>query len=113
MRRVLAPVFALCLTTASFAQTMPLCVLDPAAMPESWRPSGETAAALSQEPWSAGDAAAVAAAVEDGIVEMGAYFAEHPEAVPDLWEDSIAAILEVTYASANSAALDDLARAAA
>ncbi len=109
MRRALAPAFALLLTTASIAQTTEvLCTLDPAAMPESWRPSGEAAAALSQEPWSAADAADVTHAMETGIREMVDHFAAHPAAVPDLWEDSIAAILEAKYASANAPELDAL-----
>lgn len=107
MRRALAPAFALLLTSASFAQTTePLCVLDPAEMPESWRPSGEVAAALSQAPWSAADDAVVTNAMAVGIEEMIAHFAAHPAAVPDLWEDSIAAILEAKYASANAPELD-------
>ncbi len=109
MRRALAPLFALLLTTASLAQTAdPLCVLDPSDLPASWRPSGETAAALHQEPWSEADAAEVTHAMEVGISEMIDHFAAHPAAVPDLWEDSIAAILEAKYASANSPELDGL-----
>jgi hypothetical protein len=107
MRRVLLPLLAALFSTATFAQgTLPLCTLDSAAMPESWRAAGETAAALNQAPWSPADDAAVTHAMEVGIEEMIAHFAAHPAAVPDLWEDSIAAILEAKYASANSPELE-------
>ena len=91
----------------------PLCVLDPAKMPESWRPPPELLEASSLAPWSKREARQAQRAVELGVDEMIAHFRRRPAAVDDLWDDSVEALIQVTYASANPPALDAKARAAA
>lgn len=115
MTRILVSLLAVLVSTASFAQTaaQPLCVIDPAQMPASWLPSAEVAADLNPAPWSAAEAEDARTALAAGVHEMIDYFAEHEKAIPDIWEDSVAALIEVTYSSVNPPELDAAARAAA
>jgi hypothetical protein len=107
MRRALAPLFALLLTTASLAQTAdPLCVLDPAEMPAGWRPDAEIAVELDPALWSAEEAVDARASIAAGVDEMIAYFAKEPASIPEMWEDAVAALIEVTYSSANDPVFD-------
>ena len=95
------------------AQKGPLCVLDPARMPESWQPPAELGKTLDPAPWSQGEAEDAKHAKRTAVEEMIDYFRRHPEAVRGLWDDSIEALIQVTYASANDPALDAGVREAA
>ncbi|HHY50668.1 MAG TPA: hypothetical protein GYA10_13065, partial [Alphaproteobacteria bacterium] len=68
---------------------------------------------LDATPWSPFEAADARAAIEAGVGEMIAYFDEHPQAIRDMWEDAVAALIEVTYSSDNPPGLDARIRQAA
>ncbi|HEX2257398.1 MAG TPA: hypothetical protein VHG92_11990, partial [Afifellaceae bacterium] len=107
MRRALLSVTALLFSSASLAQSgMPLCVVDPAQMPQNWRPAPEIAAEFDPEPWSAEEAAEATGSIAAGVDEMIAYFVKDRAGIPQMWEDAVAALIEVTYSSANDPALD-------
>lgn len=91
----------------------PLCVLDPAQMPESWRPSAEVQKSLNPAPWSQSEAKDADHAIESGLNEMISYFKQKPSAVPSLWDDSIEALIQVTHSGANKPEFDAKVRYAA
>jgi hypothetical protein len=91
----------------------PLCVLDPAKMPHSWRPSPELQKSLNPAPWSSRETQEAEHSVERGVDEMIEFFKRKPSAIESLWGDSIEPLMQVTYASANPPALDAKVREAA
>jgi hypothetical protein len=97
------------LTSCSAPESSP-CVLAPDQMPESWRPSGSVQQALVAAPWSESESTEAVFSIRKGIGEMVELYKQNPKAAGDLWEDSVASLIEVTYASANSAEVDELAR---
>lgn len=108
-------ILSLGLSSSSLAETPDqLCMLDPAKMPASWRPSPEVKKSLNSVPWSEAEAKDAEYAKRTGVDEMLNLFKE-PSAVQKVYDDSIAALLQVTYASANQPELDakihDAARA--
>lgn len=109
--------FAALLVVSSFGSvagmSVPLCVDDPANMPESWQPPAELKDRLDPAPWSEGEAEDAAHAKRQGVEEMIAFFKRKPTSVEDLWGDSIEALIQVTYASANEAEFDAKVREAA
>jgi hypothetical protein len=114
MRRALTTLLAMSMSTAALAQAAaPLCVIDPAQMPMSWRPTAEIAADLSSEPWSPREAVDVQASIAFGVVEMLDYFEKHPAAAPDMWEDSVGALIEVSYSTTNAPSLNAALHASA
>ncbi len=114
MRRIFFTILSLVLGSASLAQRPgPLCVLDPAQMPESWRPSADVRKSLNPTPWSESEAKDAEYAIKSGLEEMIGYFEQKPSAVKFLWDDSIEALIEVTYSSANKPELDAKVRDAA
>src|SRR5215217_8524581 len=101
MRRTCITILLLLLSCGSLAETPePLCVLSPAAMPESWRPWGEVQKGLSAAPWSASEAEDAVYAIKTGLDEMIDLYSQRPAAVVALWEDAVASLIEVTYAGA-------------
>jgi len=107
-------VLSLMLSCAGLAQRPdPLCVLDPAQMPARWRPSAELQKSLNPAPWSQSEAKDAKSAVKSALDEIIAYFKRKPSAVRHLWDDSIEALIQATYASANEPELDARVRAAA
>jgi hypothetical protein len=88
-------------STCLAATTEPLCVLSPADMPESWRPQGEVQKTLSTAPWSASETEDAGKAIRKGLDEMVDYYAQHPDAVTSVWEDTVASVYEVTYSGSN------------
>lgn len=111
MRRAAAIALSLLLTTPTLAQTTPpLCVLDPAAMPATWRPPADFDVPLDPEPWTLEEAQDARRAIEGGVQEMLELYADRPEAIPEIWEDAVASLIEVTYSGANSPALDAVVR---
>ena len=68
----------LLLSTSALAETSPpLCVLDPAAMPESWLPSSAAEKALtSAKPWAASETDDSSKAIRKGLQEMFDYYAK-------------------------------------
>jgi len=114
MRRVLCLVLLLMSSSASLAKKAAApCMLDPARMPVSWRPPAEVQKGLDPAPWSQREAKDAEYAVRTGVDEIIRYFERKPSAVQKLWDDSIEALIEVTYASANKPELDAKARDAA
>jgi hypothetical protein len=114
MRKTCITILLLLLSTGSLAETSePLCVLSSAAMPKSWRPSGEVQKDLSAAPWSVREAEDAVYAIKTGLDEMIDLYSRQPAAVAELWEDSVASLIEVTYAGANSPVIEDTARNAA
>lgn len=99
--------FLLLLSPASLAETPePPCVSDPAKMPESWRPPPGLQKSLSPAPWSDAETKDAQYAIETGVDEMIAYIKRNPSALDSLWGDSIEALIQVTYASANTPEFD-------
>jgi hypothetical protein len=90
-----------------------LCILDPAKMPASWRPSPEVKKTLNSVPWSGAEAKDAEYAKRTAVEEMIDYFERHPFVVRNLWDDSIEALIQVTYASANDPAFNARVREAA
>jgi hypothetical protein len=114
MRRTCIAILLLLLNSGSLAETPePLCVLSPAAMPESWRPWGEVQKGLSAAPWSASEAKDAVYAIKTGLDEMIDLYSQRPAAVAALWEDAVGSLIEVTYAGANMPAIEVAARNAA
>jgi hypothetical protein len=109
-RAVIASLLPLVLLTSCSAPESSHCVLDPGRMPEGWRPSGTVQQALVAEPWSVTESGEAAFSVRRGIEEMVDLYERRPGAAEDLWEDSVASLIEVTYASANTADVDQMAR---
>jgi hypothetical protein len=109
-RAVIASLLPLTLLTSCSAPESPHCVLDPGQMPEGWRPAGTVQQALAAEAWSESESAEAAFSVRRGIEEMVELYEQNPKAAEDLWEDSVASLIEVTYASANTAEVDEMAR---
>jgi len=94
--------------------TEPLCVLSQDEMPESWRPQGEAQKALSStEPWSQSEAKDAQDAIAKGVNEIIRLFSKRPWAVLDVWDESVASLISVTYSSANRSGIDAVARDAA
>ena len=114
MRRIFFTILSLVLGSASLAQRpSPLCVLDRAQMPESWRPSADVRKSLNPTPWSESEAKDAEYAIKSGLEEMIGYFEQKPSAVKFLWDDSIEALIDVTYTSANKPEFDAKVRDAA
>ena len=88
----------------------PLCVLAPAAMPESWRPAGEVQKSLSAAPWSAGEAKDAEFAVMRGLDELTDFFPSRPAAVAALGDDAIESFIDSAYAASNMPTLRLAAR---
>lgn len=77
------------------------CGLDPAAMPERWRPHGAVAKSLSDAPWSAAEANDVAHALARGWDELTGLFARRPAAIHALGSDAVEALIDLSYAAGN------------
>ncbi len=100
-------ILSLVLSSASLAQRPDrLCVLDPTQMPESWRPSAEVQKNLNPALWSESEAKDAEYAIKSGLDEMIGYFKRKPSAVESLGDDSIEALIQVTYSSANKPEFD-------
>jgi hypothetical protein len=91
------------LASGAFAEApYPLCVIDPAAMPETWLPQTEVQKKLTYpEPWTAAEAEDASKAIQGGLNEMIAYYEKKPEAMKSVWEDTIGSVIEVTYSGSN------------
>jgi len=114
MRRLVFTILSLALSTGSLAGTPEShCLLDPTQMPESWRPPADLRQSLNPAPWSQSEAKDADYAIEAGLNEMIGYFERKPSAVQSLWDDSVEALIQVTYASANTPEFDAKARGAA
>src|SRR5262245_38584570 len=114
MRWISFAIVLLTYSSATAAETPgPLCVLDRDKVPVSWRPPAKLEKSLSPGPWSKAEAKDAEYAKEKGVDEMIDYFKRKPSAVESLWGDSIEALIQVTYASANTPAFDAKVREAA
>ena len=117
MRRILIPILSLMLplsllatstSSAASATQRPSGpgVLSVGAMPGRWQPSRDA-------PWSEREGRDAKYAIRIGLNEVIHFYQRRPAAVRRLDEDSVASLIEVTYASANPPSLDATARAAA
>ncbi len=88
----------------------PLCVLAHAAMPESWRPTGQVQKSLSAAPWLDSEAQDAVYAVERGLDELSDYFLNRPAAVAALGGDAVESFIDAAYAAANMPSLQIAAR---
>ncbi len=114
MRLIFLAILSLLLSCPSMAKDPdPLCVPDPARMPASWRPSAELQKSLNPAPWSQSEAKDAERALTAAVDEMIGYFERKPSSVKSLWDDSIEALIQLTYASANKPELDAKIRDAA
>lgn len=116
MRAACITTLFLLMSTGSLAgePAEPLCVLSQDEMPESWRPQGEAQKGLSSaEPWSQSEAKDAHDAIKKGVNEIIDLFSKRPWAVQDVWDESVASLISVTYSSANKPSIDDLASNAA
>lgn len=107
--RIACAAIALLLCGCGARGPTPLCILDPAAMPESWRPIGEKHKRLSAAPWSDAEARAAAMAVERGLAELTALYSSRPETINALGTNVVESLIDVTYAAGNMPALRDAA----
>jgi hypothetical protein len=113
LREIALTVPLLVLSVGSMAEKAdPLCVLDPAQMPASWQPSAEMKKGLDPAPWSESEAKDARYSIETGLNEMIDFFKSKPSAIQSLWADSVEALIQVTYSSANSAEFDEKVREA-
>ncbi|MFD1211589.1 hypothetical protein ACFQ36_05990 [Arthrobacter sp. GCM10027362] len=118
MKRIFIALLLLLTTTSASAGTSGLpCVLSPEAMPRSWQPSDKVRKDLAHRadagPWSASEAEEARYAIRTGLDEMINLYTKRPKAAEELWEDSVASLIEVTYSSANTPEFDARARDAA
>ncbi|MBS9405039.1 hypothetical protein KG088_15550 [Halomonas sp. TRM85114] len=103
----------LSLSFSAIAHAGPPCFPDIDSLPEEWRPGAEVAESLDPKPWSPSEAQDAVRSIWLGVEEMIALYERNPAAAEDLWEDSVASLIEVTYSSANDPELDRSAREAA
>jgi hypothetical protein len=103
----------LCSTAGIAKDPDPLCARDPAQMPQSWRPSAEQEKTLNPAPWSQREAVDAENAKQTGVDEMIDLFRQNPSAVHKLFDDAVAALMQITYSSANEPAFDAKVRDAA
>jgi len=114
MRLIVLAILSLVLSSASMAKDPdPLWVRDPARMPASWRPSAVLQEHLNPAPWSQSETKDAERALTAAVDEMIGYFERKPSSVKSLWDDSIEALIQLTYASANKPELDAKIRDAA
>jgi len=90
-----------CVCVRATGSPEPLCVIRPAAMPGSWRPSHPDENGLSAAPWSAYEANDAAYAVMRGLDELTDYFSSRPATVLTLGEDAVEPFLDASYSATN------------
>src|SRR5690348_14335108 len=88
----------------------PACVLNPARMPESWRPAGSIQRSLRASPWSSSEAKDAAHAVEAGLGEITDFFARKPAAVLALRDNAVEPLIDISYSAGNMPRLQTRAR---
>jgi len=76
-----------------------VCVLDPAAMPEHWRPTGADGPLPAAPPWTDAEQAAADAAVDAGVGELVALILDAPGAKAALGDDAVEAFIDLSYSS--------------
>jgi hypothetical protein len=79
------------------------CARSAGDLPASSRPP----ASISDAPWTDVEQAAADAAVRGGFDEIANYFDAHPEVIPELWDNSVEAFLDVAYAADRTPGLRD------
>jgi hypothetical protein len=114
MRKIYLILLVVLLTgcTPSQAANLP-CVLSPQDMPANWRPDSDAQRKFPGGPWTEREAADATYAITTGLNEMINMYDERPAAVEDLWEDSVASLIETTYSNANPASISATATDAA
>lgn len=84
-----------------------VCVSEHDQLPESWRPSADIQKSLSSAAWSQSEAKDARNAVASAADEIIDFLNRNPQAVQNIWDDSVEALIQLTYAS-----LDDPKRVA-
>lgn len=114
MFRQIIFLFTLGLTSVSLLarEAHDVCILDHGSMPDDWQWPGDVARQLGSKRWSTKEQNEVDKAVANGSDEMIAYFKAHPTAVTQMWDDSVEALIQITYAS-TAQSLDSKLREAA
>lgn len=106
-------VFALLTSTCTNCLAEPLCVLAPAAMPETWHPFGQVHNSLSDAQWSVEEAHDAEYAVRTGLNELNDFFSSHPRSIQSLVDDAVEPFLDASYSAENMPAVQKAARAEA
>jgi len=88
----------------------PACILDPATMPESWRPAATIQQTIRASPWSDGEAKDDAQAVQGGLRELTDFFARKPAAVLALRDNAVEPLIDISYSAGNMPRLRTRAR---
>ena len=102
MTRACIVILFLLLSSVAWAETSePLCVLSPDDMPKSWRPSAKQMKKLNPAPWSEKEAKDAVYAINKGLQQMIDHYAKEPDAIEELWEDSVGSVVEVSYSGSN------------
>jgi len=81
-------------------------ILELSQMPASWRPAPAFEKSLSSAPWSEAESSAADYAKKKAVEEMIQFFDRKPSAVRELHDDSVEALIQVTYASTNEPEFD-------
>lgn len=103
-------IFSACCVTATAQAPEAVCLDERAKMPDSWQPPAKLQKSLNPAPWSQGEAKDAQDVVATALDEMIGYFKRNPRAVQNIWDDSVEALIEVTYAGANRPEIDARAR---
>ncbi len=111
MRQARATILIALLTCACTSpRPQPLCVIAPALLPMTWRPSTNSSASLKTEPWSPEESADAANAVRTGLRELTDYFAGNPAAIRELGDDAIEPFLDASFGTSSIPGLKVTAR---
>jgi hypothetical protein len=107
LRGIFLTTLLLVLSSGSMAELAdPLCVLDLDQMPASWRPSAKIKKTLNPAPWSQNEQKDAQYSIVTGLNEMIGFFERKPAAIQSVWADSVEALIQLTYASANTPEFD-------
>src|SRR5215469_1112135 len=90
-----------CADTRFAAASEPLCVSDPSAMPESWRPSPSLKNVLNTSPWSANEGNDAVRAATKGLDELIGFFSTHPAEVAMLDDNAVESLVDASYAASD------------
>lgn len=91
-----------CADTKLSAASPALCVSNPAAMPESWRPPPGLENVLNTSPWSAEEQNDAVRAAAKGMDELSDFYSHHPAAAAMLGENAVESLLDASYGATDA-----------